>query len=125
MSVEQREKKFFDEEWKKIKLRPITGSLIIPTIASVAGKRVLICSCGTGIEPVRAANAGAATYAFDISGVAAANARRIATHNGVKVEAVSTQILLRKNKVSELAGSAGRPAAFAQKRTQTAAALNP
>jgi SAM-dependent methyltransferase len=87
MTVEQREKAFFNDKWKEVQLRPIAGSLAIPGLDSFVGKRVLICSCGSGIEPVRAAKQGAETYAFDISETAAFNARRMAAFNGVTIQA--------------------------------------
>lgn len=57
----------------------------IPGIPSLSGKTILICSCGTGIPSVEAANAGAIVYAVDISEAAVANAEAIATYNKVDV----------------------------------------
>jgi SAM-dependent methyltransferase len=63
----------------------ITTALNLPVIASLVGKTILICSCGTGLAPVEAANAGAVVYAVDISDVAVANAAAIAKNNNVKI----------------------------------------
>ena len=86
MGISEREKQFYDEEWKKIKTHEITGVITIPGLESLEGKRVLICSCGTGAEPVQAAKQGAETYAFDISETAVKNTREMARFNNVKVK---------------------------------------
>jgi len=85
-AIQDREKQFYDEEWKKIKVREIRGRVVVPEIPTLAGKRVLICSCGTGIEAVQAALEGADVYAFDISETAARNARAMAQHNNVQMQ---------------------------------------
>jgi SAM-dependent methyltransferase len=85
--VVDREKEFFDAYWERTPLRRIEEPLSIPGL-EVRGKRVLICSCGTGEDPVRAARAGAAeVHTFDISEVAVRKAREVAEHNGVEVDA--------------------------------------
>ena len=84
MSKQKREKKFYDEKWKGVRLRAINEEIIIPGV-DLKGKRVLICSCGSGIDPVRAAGQGAETYGFDISETAVGNARAMAEHNNVRV----------------------------------------
>lgn len=83
----EREQAFFDSVWSGTEIRPIEGTLRIPGIESLAGKRVLICSCGSGEEPVRAARAGAEVHAFDISPVAVERAVAVARFNGVEVKA--------------------------------------
>jgi SAM-dependent methyltransferase len=81
------EQAFFDAFWQATPLRRITERLEMPGV-DLRGKRVLICSCGSGEEPVRAVNAGAsAVYAFDISSTAVAKAREVARHNGVVIHA--------------------------------------
>lgn len=82
-----REKEFFDTYWEQTAVRRVDDPLRIPGV-DLSGKRVLICSCGTGEEPVRAARAGAAeVHAFDISEVAVRKALELAAHNGVAVDA--------------------------------------
>jgi len=87
MSIWDREKQFYDEEWKKVQIHKITGKITIPGIENFEGKRVLICSCGTGVEPVLAAKQGAETYAFDISDTAVKNTREMARYNHVLIHA--------------------------------------
>jgi len=82
-----RQASHFDEEWKRIALKKINETLKVPGFANLAGKRVLVCSCGSGIEPVMAARAGAEVYAVDISSVGVANAQNMARFNEVRVEA--------------------------------------
>jgi len=85
MSIVEREKRFYDGQWEGTQVRRIRERLAIPTVPSLAGKRVLICSCGSGVEPVMAANAGAEVWAFDISETGVAKAREMAAFNGVQV----------------------------------------
>ena len=87
MQHTEREREFFDEHWARVQLEDIRDPLQVPGVDSLAGRRVLICSCGSGVEPVMAANAGAIVSAFDISPVGVANALRLATHNGVTIDA--------------------------------------
>ncbi len=82
----ERERSYFDEYWQSVTPRRIEGRLEIPGM-DLRGKRVLICSCGSGEEPVMAANAGAEVHAFDISATAVAKALEVAAFNGVKVVA--------------------------------------
>lgn len=86
MAVQERERQFFDEAWAGVQLREIGGRIVIPGVESLDGKRILICSCGTGIEPVRAARQGAETHAFDISISGVKSARTMAEYNQVSVE---------------------------------------
>jgi len=86
MSIIENEKAFYDEKWKEIKVREIRGGISVPEVNDLRGKRVLVCSCGTGIEAVQAARQGAETYAFDISATAVENARAMAAFNGVAVQ---------------------------------------
>ena len=80
------EKQYFDQIWAGASTRiKVTTGLDVPGLASLASKTILICSCGTGVMPVKAANAGATVYAVDISEVAVANAAAIAKYNGVNV----------------------------------------
>ena len=65
----------------------VTGRIQIPGMDSLGGKRVLICSCGSGIEPVLAAQAGGEVYAFDISPVAVETAKKVAAFHGVGMTA--------------------------------------
>lgn len=85
-AIQEREKQFYDEEWKKITVREIRGRVVIPQVPTLSGKRVLVCSCGTGIEAVQAALEGADVYAFDISETAVQNARAMAEFNKVPIE---------------------------------------
>jgi len=85
-AIQSREKQFYDEEWKKVQVREIRGRVTIPEIPTIAGKRVLVCSCGTGIEAVQAALEGAEVYAFDISETAVRNAQAMAEFNNVQME---------------------------------------
>ncbi len=82
----RREREFFDACWQDTTPRRIEGRLEIPGV-ELRGKRVLICSCGSGIDVVLAGNAGAEVYAFDISPTAVAKAREVAAFNGVRVVA--------------------------------------
>lgn len=85
--VIDREKQFFDAYWERTELRRVDDPLTIPGL-DLRGKRVLVCSCGTGEDPIRAARAGAAeVHTFDISEVAVRKARAAAAHNGVAVDA--------------------------------------
>jgi SAM-dependent methyltransferase len=85
--VVDREKEFFDAYWERTPVRRIEEPLLIPGL-DLRGKRVLICSCGTGEDPVRAACSGAAeVHTFDISEVAVRKAREVAAYNGVAVDA--------------------------------------
>jgi SAM-dependent methyltransferase len=82
-----REALFFDQAWKSVPMRHEPRSLQIPALGDLAGKRVLVCSCGTGVEPVRVARSGAETFACDVSTQAVDNARQMASFNGVQVAA--------------------------------------
>lgn len=86
-SVVNREQEHFDAMWGDVRLRRVEDVLSIPGASSLGGKRVLICSCGSGLEPVRAANGGAQVYAVDISPVAVRNAIRMAEFNRVRIQA--------------------------------------
>lgn len=80
------ERQHFNKAWAEADTSiRITTALDIPGIPSLAAKRILICSCGTGVAPVQAANAGAIVHAVDISDVAVANAAAIAEYNKVKI----------------------------------------
>jgi SAM-dependent methyltransferase len=81
------EQEFFDDFWAATRVRRITERLELPGI-ELAGKRVLICSCGSGEEPVRAVNAGAReVHAFDISRTAVRKALQVAEFNRVSISA--------------------------------------
>ena len=60
--------------------------LAIPGV-ELAGKRVLVCSCGSGNEPVQATRAGADVWAFDISSVAVQKAHDVARLNEQTIRA--------------------------------------
>jgi SAM-dependent methyltransferase len=83
----KREQKHFDEMWGDVCLRRIEDVLSIPGVPSLRSKRILICSCGSGLEPVMAANGEAEVYAVDVSPVAVKNARRMAEFNRVRIQA--------------------------------------
>ena len=87
MHITERERCFFDALWQQTRPHMVEGRLEIPCVPSLEGKRVLICSCGSGVEPVLAARAGARVFAFDISETAVEKAREMADHNGVAVDA--------------------------------------
>ena len=63
----QKEVAHFDEVWRKVRPTKVTDELRIHGAQSLKGKRVLICSCGSGRDPVRAANSGAEVFAVDLS----------------------------------------------------------
>jgi SAM-dependent methyltransferase len=84
----KREQRHFDETWKNTPSRRIHAALSVPGVADLNGKRVLICSCGSGLEHVMAANGGADVYAVDVSPVAVRNANRMAEFNGVRIQAM-------------------------------------
>src|SRR5205807_1669645 len=80
------EKQHFNRAWAGVDTNiAVQSTLRIPGIPSLSGKTILICSCGTGIPSVEAANAGAIVYAVDISEAAVANGEAIATYNKVDV----------------------------------------
>lgn len=83
----ERERAFYNEFWAGRKIRKIQGTLKVPGVDSLNGKRILICSCGSGREPVRAANAGAETFVFDISPVAVEKTKEVAEFNEVSITA--------------------------------------
>lgn len=85
--ITQKEKDFYNSFWNETQAHSVEGSLIIPQIDSLSGKRVLICSCGAGFLPVLAAKQGADVYAFDISETAVEKAREMAEFNNVSVNA--------------------------------------
>jgi 2-polyprenyl-3-methyl-5-hydroxy-6-metoxy-1,4-benzoquinol methylase len=86
--VQEREKDFYDQHWTRVEVGQVTGALApVPEVNSLAGKRVLICSCGSGVEPLQAAKAGAEVNAFDISRTAVENAMKVAATNQVTVRA--------------------------------------
>jgi SAM-dependent methyltransferase len=82
-----REQEHFDQSWGDVHLRRIEDVLSIPGVSSLGGKRILICSCGSGQEPVMAANGGAEVCAVDISPVAVRNAIRMAEFNSARIQA--------------------------------------
>jgi SAM-dependent methyltransferase len=77
----------FDKVWQRVSPTKITDALSIPGVDSLAGRRILICSCGSGRDPVRAANAGAQVFAIDLSPVGVMKAQEIAAFNGVTIDA--------------------------------------
>jgi ubiquinone/menaquinone biosynthesis C-methylase UbiE len=87
VQVEQKEKEFYDNYWKNFEIKKITGRLEIPEVSNLKGSKILICSCGSGIDTVYAANAGADVYAFDISSTAVEMARVVAKNNNVNINA--------------------------------------
>lgn len=86
--VTRRERQFYDSAWQGVQPQIVTGGLVpIPGVPSLKGKRILICSSGSGHEPARAAKAGAEVYVFDISTTAIENTLRTAAYNQVIVHA--------------------------------------
>lgn len=83
----QKEAAHFDEVWRKVRPTKVTDELPIPGAPSLAGKRVLICSCGSGRDPVRAANSGAEVFAVDLSPAGVHKAQEMATFNRVSIDA--------------------------------------
>jgi ubiquinone/menaquinone biosynthesis C-methylase UbiE len=80
------EKQYFNRAWAGVDTNiAVQSALRIPGIPSLAGKTILVCSCGSGIPSVEAANAGAIVYAVDISEAAVANAEAFAAYNKVDV----------------------------------------
>jgi ubiquinone/menaquinone biosynthesis C-methylase UbiE len=86
-SVSEREAEFFNKFWQQTKIEKIRDSLQIPEVNNLRGTRILICSCGSGREPVLAANAGAEVFAFDISSQAIKMALAMAEINNVHISA--------------------------------------
>jgi SAM-dependent methyltransferase len=84
----KREQRHFDEQWGDVRLQRVDDVLSIPGASGLGGKRILICSCGSGLEPVMAANGGAEVYAVDISPVAVRSAIRMAEFNRVRIQAM-------------------------------------
>ncbi len=87
MSVTERERDHYNKHWRKTKPFIVEGTIDIPEIGSLNKKRVLICSCGAGYNPVKAAKEGAEVFAFDISETAIEKAREMASYNGVSINA--------------------------------------
>ncbi len=83
---------FWDDMYERVAVDPdlvILGDLDVgPLIdsTSVVGKRVMICSCGTGEHVVRAARMGGDVVAVDISAVGVERARLICEQQGVQAE---------------------------------------
>lgn len=87
MTISDREKEYYDKFWEVTRPEKIEGTLNIPGISSLLNTRVLICSCGSGWQPIQAANGGAEVYAFDISEKAVENALAMAAYNKVTINA--------------------------------------
>lgn len=87
--IVERERAFYDRVHAKRKpqIAKIEGILRIPGVESLHGKSILICSCGTSDEQVRAAKAGAEVYTFDISSAAVEKAKEVADFNGFRIHA--------------------------------------
>lgn len=83
MTIQEREKDFYNKYWNVYGLCKVEGSIAIPGIDSFKEKKVLICSCGGGALPVQAAKMGAKVYAFDISEVGVRKAKEMADYNNV------------------------------------------
>jgi SAM-dependent methyltransferase len=80
----QHEKDYFNASWASVDTHVrIAGVLQVPGLPNLRGRRVLICSCGSGRGPVEAANAGALAHAVDVSVAAVRNARSAAAFNAV------------------------------------------
>jgi SAM-dependent methyltransferase len=87
MSIAEREKEFYDRFWQQTKPHIIKGKITIPEVSSLMKKRVLICSCGAGYQPIQAAKEGAEVFAFDISNLAVEKAAEMAAYNKVAINA--------------------------------------
>jgi SAM-dependent methyltransferase len=85
--VVRRERAFYDERWQETRIRRIDEPLVLPGQALLAGAKLLVCSCGSGREPVKAANSGAEVYCFDVSSVAVRKAMEVAQANDVLISA--------------------------------------
>lgn len=85
--VIERERAFYDEYWTSTEPQAIIDKLVLPVHTDLKDKKILICSCGTGIEPVLAANAGAVVYTFDLSKTAVQKAQQVAEFNNVQIQA--------------------------------------
>jgi SAM-dependent methyltransferase len=85
MTVSEREKEFYDRFWKDKEVPKVEEGkqITIPGVDSFEGKRVLVCSCGTGKDLVVLARAGAQVFGFDISEAAVHRAKATAKANGV------------------------------------------
>ena len=88
------EKEFFDEAWLsfvpyEVKEVPLMGRakglIEIPGIKNLNDKKILICSCGSGVEATLAAKQGGKAFAFDISKIACINSNKMAIYNGVAI----------------------------------------
>jgi ubiquinone/menaquinone biosynthesis C-methylase UbiE len=86
-TIVKREAEFFDKYWQDTEPERIRGFLQIPEVLNLRGAKILICSCGSGVEPVLAANAGAEVFTFDISPVAIEKAYAVAQANNVSIKA--------------------------------------
>jgi SAM-dependent methyltransferase len=87
MSTVEREREFYNRFWQQTIPHIIEGGITIPEVSSLMKKRVLICSCGAGYQPVQAANQGAEVFAFDISESAVEKAAEMAAYNKVAINA--------------------------------------
>jgi ubiquinone/menaquinone biosynthesis C-methylase UbiE len=83
----QKEAAHFDEVWRKVRPTKIIEELPIPGAQSLIGKRILICSCGSGRDPVRAANSGAEVFAVDLSPAGVQKSQEMAAFNHVSIDA--------------------------------------
>ena len=86
-SLIEREKEFYDIRYVEIAPQNAGGLLAVPGVPKLAGVRMLVCGCGTGVEPIRAARAGANVYTFDISPVSVDNTKMLARMNGFDIKA--------------------------------------
>lgn len=83
MTIQERERDFYNKYWDVYEPCKVEGRIEIPGIDSFKDKKVLICSCGGGALPVRAAKMGGKVYAFDISEVGVRKAKAMAAYNSV------------------------------------------
>src|SRR5215475_2534384 len=82
-----KEASHFDKVWGQVQPCIVSEKLQIPGLSSLLGMRVLVCSCGSGRDPVRAANAGAEVFGVDLSPVGVEKAREMAAFNRTNVDA--------------------------------------
>lgn len=85
--IADRERSFYDKLYSSNNAREIQGDFKVPGVEDLEGKRILVCACGSGSEPVLAARAGAEVYTFDISPVSVEKTKELARLNGVRITA--------------------------------------
>jgi len=86
MTIQQREKNFYDELWKKYPSDiKVEKRISIPEADGLSGKRVLVCAIGEGTDAVALALQGADVYGFDLSRTSVDKTSKLALFNHVSV----------------------------------------